>query len=118
MESDSSKFITSDIFSDFNYTSNNYDSRDNLDFSRLRLYKFIKISFIVLIANLIFAGILYYFFYTQISNAVTYNDYLYFSLVTTVSVGYGDMIPITSNAKTAVTLYLIFLYSFTLSFAL
>ena len=82
------------------------------------MIKILEICGGVLVFNSIFATLCYFFLYGQISNATTYLDYYYFGLVTIATVGYGDMSPTTQTARAAMSLYLIFLFSFVLSFAL
>jgi hypothetical protein len=90
----------------------------DIDYSKISLLKIIKVLLVAFILNLVFSTILYFFFYTQISNAITYIDFFYFGLASMTTAGYGDMAPKTSAAKTFISLYLIFIFSFMVSIAL
>ena len=72
----------------------------------------------VLIVNLTFATLTYYFFYGEISNAVTYVDHVYYGTVSLATVGYGDMTPTTQRARIWVSMYLFTIYTLMLSLAL
>jgi hypothetical protein len=97
----------SDIF------DNNY-----IDISKIKVSKIFQIMVSVLIINFIFSSIAYSFLYDDFGNANHFIDFLYFGLVTISSTGYGDIVPITRRAKVFVSVYLLFIYSFMLSFTL
>jgi voltage-gated potassium channel Kch len=69
-------------------------------------------SVILLFFVIIFFSIFTYFYlYGEISNAKTYIDYLYFSTMTSTTIGYGDMVPTTQRAKLITSIYVFsFLY--------
>jgi hypothetical protein len=72
----------------------------------------------VFIVNITFATLTYYFFYGQITNAVTYLDHVYFATVSLATIGYGDMTPTTQKARMWVSSYLFIIYTLMLSLAL
>lgn len=65
----------------------------NKHFGLVLLELFIYYLFI----NLMFSFVHYYF--STLSNAVNLFDYVYFSFVTSLSIGYGDIVPITIVGK-------------------
>ena len=70
--------------------------------------KTIGILFIIII---LFSLSLYIFFYGEISNASTFIDYLYFGMMTTTTIGAGNMLPTTQRLRLYMTLYVfVFLY--------
>ena len=76
------------------------------------MFRFYYVLVLLLLVNTAFASITYTFFDGEISNAKTFVDYFYYGIVTTSSVGYGDMSPTTQKAKVWVTTYLLLCYSF------
>jgi len=88
------------------------------DIRKIKMIKILEICGAVFVLNGIFATLCYFFLYGQISGATTYLDFYYFGLVTISTVGYGDMSPTTQTARAAISVYLVFLFSFVLSFAL
>ena len=117
---------TSDTLDDYNTsdiditTENNHSSNNNynVDIHKIKFSKIAQIIIGVLIFNCLFATVSYYSLYDEISNATHFIDFYYFGLVTLTSTGYGDMAPTTIKARTFISLYLLFIYSFMLSFTL
>ena len=73
--------------------------------------KHLKTIGIMLIIIILFSLSLYIFFYGEISNASTFIDYLYFGMMTTTTIGAGDMVPTTQRLRFYMTLYVfVFLY--------
>lgn len=73
--------------------------------------KHIKSVFLLLIIIILFSLLTYFFLYGEISNAKTYIDHLYFAMITSVTIGYGDMAPTTQRARLIMTAYVfVFLY--------
>jgi hypothetical protein len=70
--------------------------------------KSILLIFAVVIA---FSLITYFFLHDEISNAKTYIDHLYFVMMSSTTVAYGDMVPTTQRARLIMSLYVfVFLY--------
>ena len=105
--SNSNLVLSSDI------SSNNY-----VDISKIKFTKIFQIMVGVLIINFIFASIAYWFLYDEFSHTRNFIDFLYFGIVTISTTGYGDILPITRRAKIFVSLYILFIYSFMISFTL
>ena len=82
------------------------------DSEKIQLHMLFVFIFIV---NIIFATSTYYFFYGQITNAVTYLDHVYFATVSLTTIGYGDMAPTTQKARLWVSSYLFLIYILLLS---
>ena len=73
--------------------------------------KHLKTIGIMLIIIILFSLSLYIFFYGEISNASTFIDYLYFGMMTTTTIGAGNMLPTTQRLRFYMTLYVfVFLY--------
>ena len=71
----------------------------------------IKSVLLILFVIIFFSIFSYFYLYGEISNAETYIDYLYFSMMTSTTVAYGDMTPTTQRAKLITTIYVFsFLY--------
>lgn len=90
----------------------------HVDYAKIKFIKIFEILIGVFLINLTFATLAYIFLYNEISNATTYIDFFYFSVVSLSTAGYGDMAAITPRAKLSVSLYLLLVFSFILSFAL
>jgi len=74
----------------------------------IRHLKSVLLLFSVVI---IFSLVTYFFLYGEISNAKTYIDYLYFVMMSSTTVAYGDMVPTTQRARLIMSLYVfVFLY--------
>ena len=110
--------MSSDTSENFNILTPQLKPISDLNLSKIGTTKVIKVLVTALFMNFIFSTILYFFFYGQISNAVSYVDYFYFGLSTLTTAGYVSMAPITQATKTIVSLYLIFIFSVILSTAL
>jgi len=117
-------FDTSDTIDNYNTSDINITTEgDNKSSNYVNLTKinFIKIGQIiigVLIFNLIFAIVSYTMLYNEFLNANHFVDFYYFGLVTLTSTGYGDILPSTHKAKVFISIYLLLVYSFMLSFTL
>ena len=71
----------------------------------------IKSVLILLCVVILFSLVTYFFLYGEISNAKTYIDHLYFVMMSSTTVAYGDMTPITQRARLIMSAYVfIFLY--------
>ena len=71
----------------------------------------IKSVLLLLFVVILFSLITYFFLYGEISNAKTYIDHLYFVMMSSTTVAYGDMTPITQRARLIMSAYVfIFLY--------
>ena len=90
----------------------------HIDFEKIKFMKIFEILIGAFFINLIFAIFSYFFLYNQISNATTFIDFFYFGIVSLSSTGYGDMSATTQKAKMCVSIYLLLVFSFILSFAL
>ena len=74
----------------------------------IRHIKSVLILFAVII---VFSLIVYFFLYVEISNAKTYIDHLYFVMMSSTTVAYGDMAPTTQRARLIMSVYVfVFLY--------
>lgn len=74
----------------------------------IRHIKSVLLLFFVVIA---FSIITYFFLHDEISNAKTFVDHLYFVMMTSTTVAYGDMVPITQRARLIMSIYVfMFLY--------
>ena len=94
------------------------DKYNNIDISKIKFHKIWQILIGAFILNFIFALLSYNLLYGEISNAVNLIDFFYFGMVSLSTAGYGDMAPITTKAKLCVSMYLLFIFSFMLSFTL
>jgi hypothetical protein len=94
------------------------DNNSYIDFNKIKFIKIFQIMCCALIFNFCFSILLYTCFYGEISNAVTFTDYFYFGITSLSTAGYGDMAPITTRTKIIVTLHLLLMYAFILSFSL
>ena len=71
----------------------------------------IKSVLLLLSVIVFFSLITYFFLHDEISNAKTYIDHLYFVMMTSTTVAYGDMTPTTQRARLIMSAYVfIFLY--------
>ncbi len=71
----------------------------------------IKSVFLLFFVVIAFSLLAYFFLYGEISNAKTYIDHLYFSMMTSTTVAYGDMVPTTQRARLISSIYVfVFLY--------
>jgi voltage-gated potassium channel len=71
----------------------------------------IKSVLLLLFVIILFSLVVYFFLYGEISNAKTYIDHLYFVMMSSTTVAYGDMTPITQRARLIMSAYVfIFLY--------
>jgi hypothetical protein len=74
----------------------------------IRHIKSVLLLFVVIIA---FSLLTYFFLYGEISNAKTYIDHLYFVMMSSTTVAYGDMAPTTQRARLIMSVYVfVFLY--------
>ena len=74
----------------------------------IRHIKSVLILFAVII---VFSLIVYFFLYGEISNAKTYIDHLYFVMMSSTTVAYGDMVPTSQRARLIISAYIfVFLY--------
>jgi hypothetical protein len=71
----------------------------------------IKSVLILLFVIILFSLITYFFLYDEISNAKTYIDHLYFVMMSSTTVAYGDMVPTSQRARLIISAYIfVFLY--------
>jgi prepilin signal peptidase PulO-like enzyme (type II secretory pathway) len=71
----------------------------------------IKSVLLLLSVVILFSLLTYFFLHDEISNAKTYIDHLYFVMMTSTTVAYGDMTPTTQRARLIMTAYVfVFLY--------
>lgn len=72
-----------------------------------------------LVIVLLFSGVYYQYLTPDDFNGgdglKEYNDYLYFSVITHASVGYGDISPKSRRAKMIVTLHAVLAFTFIIS---
>jgi hypothetical protein len=74
----------------------------------IRHIKSVLLLFAVVIA---FSLVSYFFLYGEVSNAKTYVDHLYFVMMSSTTVAYGDMVPTTQRARLIMSIYVFaFLY--------
>ena len=90
----------------------------HVDLAKIKFIKIFEILIGAFFINLIFATFSYFFLYNEISNATTFIDFFYFGIVSLSTAGYGDMSATTQKARMCVSIYLLFIFSFLLSFAL
>lgn len=77
---------------------------------RLRIHH-IKSVLLLLSVVILFSLLTYFFLNGEISNAKTYIDHLYFVMMSSTTVAYGDMTPTTQRARLIMSVYVfIFLY--------
>ena len=75
---------------------------------RIHHLKSILLLFVIIIFFSLFS---YFYLHGEISNAETYIDHLYFVMMTSTTIGYGDMLPTTQRARLITSIYVfIFLY--------
>ena len=73
--------------------------------------KHIKIVILLLFVVILFSLGTYFFLNGEISNAKTFIDHLYFSMMTLTTAAYGDMVPTTQRSRLFVALFVFaFLY--------
>lgn len=71
----------------------------------------IKSVLLLLSVVILFSLLTYFFLHDEISNAKTYIDHLYFVMMSSTTVAYGDMTPTTQRARLIMSAYVfIFLY--------